>query len=176
MSYIYHLAPQDLRGTKLYPLNKLKTVFPELYEQHAQKYSWRKETMQGHIPILNCLWNDVLHFSPVHPSLVKSALQGAGFKVGQWRVFKFDARKLEPEKTVLYRYLHQDRRDKYTLPGNFEPFSTEQLSEINDLSQRTKSYYRETFREGKRPLMFVGVPHVLYKGSLDISEVEILEL
>ncbi len=30
--------------------------------------------MEQRIPILNCLWNDVLHFSPVHPAKIKQAM------------------------------------------------------------------------------------------------------
>ncbi|MBI4404513.1 MAG: hypothetical protein HY537_10145 [Deltaproteobacteria bacterium] len=31
--------------------------------------------MQVRLPILNCLWNDVLHFSTIHPHLIWNALQ-----------------------------------------------------------------------------------------------------
>ena len=65
-SAIYHLVPRELRGTLLYPLNQLKSVFPDLAAQHFTKYYDRADLPSTPIPPLQCLWNDVLMFSPVH--------------------------------------------------------------------------------------------------------------
>ena len=36
----------------------------------------------------------------------------------------------------------------------------------------TKEYYKEMFMQEKNPLLFHGVPHILFRGSLDISGVK----
>lgn len=78
MNYLYHWVPKDLQGDTLFPLNTLKEKYPDLYKKEASKYVGREQIMQDVLPILNCLWNDVLHFSAVHPSLVKEALFESG--------------------------------------------------------------------------------------------------
>jgi len=176
---LYHLVPKNLQGKTLYPLNQLKSTHPERYAEHIKKYNWRKETLQGIIPILNCLWNDVLHFSPVHPQQVKNNYQNAGFTVNTLRAFEINAKTLEPSRTVIYQYLHKpskDRSVKYSFPNNFVPYDLTKLNAMTELPESTKTYYAEMFAKGKRPLAFVGVPHVLYKGSLDISDVPIIEV
>jgi hypothetical protein len=77
--YVYHRVPPDLRGTVLYPLNRLADVHPDLYEELQQNYATRRDIAALRIPPLgNCLWNDVLHFSPVHPARIQAALADAG--------------------------------------------------------------------------------------------------
>ncbi len=67
MIYLYHSVPKNLQGNILYPLNTLKEKHPEIYEQQVSKYVGREHMTQQRIPILDCLWNDVLHFSAVNP-------------------------------------------------------------------------------------------------------------
>ena len=172
---LYHFVPKPLRGTTLYPLNQLKAIYPDLYEQHARKYEWRKEVMELRIPGLNCLWNDVLHLSPVHPAQVKAALQEVGFNVPTLRAFAIDEQELNTSLAVLYKYLYAGQEETEA-PDNFEPFDPLTLSNHQQLPEKTKRYYAETLAEGKRPLLFVGIPHVLYRGALDVSRADILEI
>ncbi|MBK8551651.1 MAG: hypothetical protein IPL53_11555 [Ignavibacteria bacterium] len=72
MNYLYHRVPKNLRGNVLYPLNTLKEIHPDLYEQQASKYAGREHITCQIIPILNCLWNDVLHFSAVNPEEISA--------------------------------------------------------------------------------------------------------
>jgi len=74
------MVPKKMKGKILYPLNVLKKKYPTLYKKEVQKYDGRKKVLQGKIPSpFNCLWNDVLHFSPVEPSKVMNALKKEGF-------------------------------------------------------------------------------------------------
>lgn len=77
---IYHMVPQNLTGEVLYPLNVLRTHLPEIYDAQVKKYSGREGVMAHKVPILECLWNDVLHFSPVHPSKIRDAIADAGWR------------------------------------------------------------------------------------------------
>ncbi len=78
--YLYHWVPDDMIGDTLYPLNILKHTHPDLYTKKVSKYIGREKVMDQIIPILDCLWNDVLHFTAVHPKDVKDALIKAGSK------------------------------------------------------------------------------------------------
>ena len=173
---LYHFVPKNMTGNILYPLNQLKTVHPNLYEQHVKKYDWRTEVVAGQIPILDCLWNDVLHFSPVHPSKVKNELIALGRDVPTLKAFELDAESLLKSQTVIYNYLHEQREEKYTLPGNFVPFEANELSGKDILPERTKAYYREMLEQNKNPLAFIGVPHVLYQGTLNVSNLTVVSV
>lgn len=163
-------------GDTLYPLNQLATVNPELYEQQAKKYKGREHVMKYPVPILDCLWNDVLHFSLVHPREVKHALVTAGQKVPTLRAFEIVVSRLEPHLTVLYRHLNAKPEDNATWADNFVTFDATMLATINHLPQHTKAYYAETVGQGKRPLIFMGVPHILYKGSLNVAATPVIEV
>lgn len=78
-NYLYHKVPPDFVGPILYPLNRLKQRLPDVYARQVKKYQGREAVLKRRIPHLNCLWNDVLHFSPVHPTQCRAALQAAGF-------------------------------------------------------------------------------------------------
>ena len=70
MAFIYHKVPADMSGNILYPLNVMEKINPEIYEKAVKKYEGREYLMREVIPWLNCLWNDVLHFSIVHPTKI----------------------------------------------------------------------------------------------------------
>ncbi len=55
---------------------------------------------------------------------------------------------------------------------NFERYSPEVTEKYSQLPLETKKYYREKIQERKKPLLFHGVPHILYKGSLDVSKLK----
>jgi SAM-dependent methyltransferase len=170
--YLYHWAPKNMYGTILYPLNVLKTTQPSLYDAAVKKYEGREKLLQDVIPYLDCLWNDVIHLSPVHPSQITQAYRELGQDRGL-RSYQIDAGSLDASKAVIYWYKYLDFRDKHK-PDNYDRFSVDKLSGTTTLPQVTKEYYRSMFKRGERPLPFVGVPHVLYQGSINISGLEIV--
>ena len=103
MHYIYHKVPKGMQGNVLFPLNMLKETHPDVYAEEASKYATRDGLMQQTLPILNCLWNDVLHLSAVHPSVFKDALAEAGSpKSFNLEFFEIDPQVLNPEDTLVY--------------------------------------------------------------------------
>lgn len=71
---IYHRIPEQLIGSTLRPLNLLREGAPDLHARYLQKYEGRESALRQRIPGLDCLWNDVIHFSPVHPFKIVEAL------------------------------------------------------------------------------------------------------
>ena len=164
----------------MYPLNQLEGIYPDLYEEWKQNYAMRPDIAALRIPPLdNCLWNDVLHMSPVHPTKLKSALADAGHQIHEtWRVFyEIDARLLDPASTVLY-YMrevfwsgHFDINEASAKLGSeCQMFSPELLASVSEVPELTRSHYASIPPSGERhPLYFLGIPHVLHKGTLDTT-------
>ena len=172
-NYLYHGVPPDMQGTVLHPLNSLKDKNPELYLSKAEKYKDRKHVMEQFIPTLKCAWNDVLHFSAINPVELKKALVEAGMNPREMKFFQIDPSLLDPRQTTIYLYQEKTNEDKMN-PKNFVEYDPEKLEEYSALSQYTKDYYKEKFSKGERPLMFVGVPHILHKGSIDVSDLPVI--
>ena len=176
--YVYHWVPADLQGHILYPLNQLKSINPSLYVTKAAHYQNREAVMQARLPLLDCLWNDVLHFSPVHPSKVQQALAEAGFGRKLRRYYEVDplAKGFSATNTVIF--LHQRvKLEKFQLEeADFRRFTPAELSALGEIPKATLVYYREMFAQGKRPLVYLYVPHILYQGRLDVRNVNIIEV
>jgi len=174
--FIYHRVVENMQGTVLYPLNRLKDVFPEAYKTHVQKYDGREHLLETKIPILDCLWNDVLHFTAVSPDILFRNITDAGFDPNiVWkRWYKIPVSMLDPNNTTVCLY----RRDISLVPDSrsFSSFDPMKIMEYSTVPSETLKYYREQFKLGKRPLFFHRVPHILYKGTVDTTRLDIVEL
>ncbi|TOO19743.1 hypothetical protein CGH40_24485, partial [Vibrio parahaemolyticus] len=90
--YLYHRVPVNLQGNMLFPLNELKQVHDNLYQFHVKKYRDREGALERRVLPLDCLWNDVLHLSPIHPHKIKKALIEQGLQLSNLgRYFRFEA-------------------------------------------------------------------------------------
>ena len=172
MYYLYHRVPEQMEGNILYPLNTLKEKNPELYEKESAKYKDREQVMEQRIPTLNCMWNDVLHLSPIHPTDLKKALSESGIETREMKFYQIDPETLDPANTTVYLYAHTDKADNMKLE-NFSPYDPSMISQYSTVSEETKAYYKEMKAKGGRPLLFVKVPHILYKGSIDTSNIPV---
>ncbi len=174
MLYLYHRVPENIQGSVLYPLNRLKETMPGVYKKEVQKYEGRESLLEIKIPLLDCLWNDVLHLTAVHPNEVKKALVEAGRSGDfQMRYFQIDPATLDLNKTVVYRYLQEGLED-ITREDNFVFFDLSQVEELSRMPESTKNYYHEMIAQEKKPLLYHCIPHILYLGTLDISKAEII--
>jgi hypothetical protein len=172
MSFVYHRVPSQLRGTVLYPLNKLKGIWPDLYKQEVDKYDGRTQLLTWSIEPLGCLWNDVLFFSPVRPQDIRRAMNEAGVKFHTMRFYQIPAARLDPQITTIrhYRWSRNEkpRYDAYD-PCHLEPYAR--------LSDATAQDYRDQLsRFQTHVFVFAHVPHILYKGTLDVSGLPIVEV
>lgn len=176
--FVYHRKVENLRGSVLYPLNQLKEVYPDLYEAHVQKYAGREHVLETRIPPpLDCLWNDVLHFTAVDPVTLYSNLARAGYNPGEFvhkEWFEVPVSLLEPEKTVACLY----RRDVRLIPEarDFSPFNPGKMEEYAAVPEATIEYYKEQKALDRRPLFFHLVPHILFKGTIDTDGLRLIRL
>lgn len=170
-THLYHRVPHNLTGSILYPLNVLKDKSPEIYANQVKKYEGREYLLTRQIPHLNCLWNDVLHFSPVHPAQVRAALLEAGFswKPSKWFVIDPEILDFNSQDTVIYLYPARQFGDFSLHATDFEPFTIDKLSQLSNLPTATIEYYKSTRANNRRPLLFHRVPHILHHGSIDTT-------
>ena len=172
MPFIYHLVPINMKGNIIYPLNILKFKLPDVYKEQIKKYTNRKSVQKIQIPILNCSWLDVLHFTLIHPSKIKKALREIGFnKLPKLKWFKIRASSLDKNLTIIYLYKNESIKN-----SDFVKYSPSKFSLYNKIYKKTKKYYLKEFKKGKKPLFFAFVPHILYKNSLHIKSAEIIEV
>lgn len=168
MNYLYHFIPDDMQGDILFPLNTLKVKYPQVWAKEVSKYENREDVMQQHIPILDCLWNDVLHLSPVHPALIKKAIfEAGGRKSFNWDCFEIDPHLLNPQNTIVYLYKFKNFMGTFN-EDNFVPYDPDTIAQYSVVPQETKDYFKEMLFQGKGPLPFYRVPHILFKGELNV--------
>lgn len=173
MNYLYHIVREDTKGNRLYPLNSLKKKHPDLYAKYIEKYKGREYVLKEKVLILNCLWNNTLHFSPVHPSQIKKALGDLGLNLKHRNYYQIDPFILDSKKTVIYlnRYLGEDLEK---IKKDYLPYNPKGVSKYAHLPEETKKYYRRCVQKKIKPLLFHKIPHILFKGSLPISDLSII--
>ena len=141
----------------------------ELAQKQSQRYIDRTELPKRKIEPLGCLWNDVIHFSPIHPAKVRAALIKAGYEdLPHSDYFVVQLSSLNPSH-VAYVISEIDKSNEATIdmPADFEKQAT-------DVPDTTKEYYKSEFDRGNFPLIYAGTLHVLYRGSVSIDGVEII--
>jgi hypothetical protein len=175
--FVYHRVPVNLTGSVLYPLNQLKQVHPDVAVVQLKKYQGREALLSQQIPHLNCLWNDVLHFSPVHPAKIKAAMEEAGHTTGyrRWRYFEVNAAFFSPNNTVIWEYRERPHPHFPIDESECLPYEPRLLGKYTEVGDWTRRYYTEV-KPGARVLPYVGIAHVLYRGHLNVQEVKMIEM
>ncbi|MDR3546937.1 MAG: hypothetical protein P4M11_01445 [Candidatus Pacebacteria bacterium] len=166
------MVPGDQRGDILYPLNQLRDMHPELYEQYLKKYEGRESVLTQMIEPLDCLWNDVIFLTAVHPSMVKKAYEETGFKFDlPFRFYEIEPEALDPKRATVM--LFPEHRSE---PNVYRPYSPANIDQYSEFPERTMAYYEAMFSEGVLPLLFLFIPHILYRGTLNVSNLRIIKV
>ena len=183
MPFIYHIKPVKMLGNTLYPLNTLRGISKDTYayEFHSAKYTHRKILMELKIPVLNCLWNDVVHCSPIDFRQIYKALIKAGHhKVKNIEFFKIPIELLKNIEFVKYKYdkeIFDIEKKAYVLTNeDIEPLTIGSYRELNELPNKTMEWYKQCAESGKGvPLLFRYTPHIFVKGNIPIKDVEVCD-
>lgn len=173
MPYIYHGIPEDMKGSELIPLSKMLEVDPVLRAQYLEKYKGREEILERRIPLLNCLWDDVVQFLPLHPRKLFELQKQLGLitKIPDYNYYEINIEKLDPAKTVVFFK---------TAPGEehvtVKWLKDVSLDELQDIPEATKEYYESMVGTGEPVFNYQFVPHILHKGTVDISSAQVMYL
>ncbi|MEC0276153.1 group-specific protein [Peribacillus frigoritolerans] len=178
--YIYHMVPKEMIGDKLISLNDLDKIYPHLYEKYTKKYydhPERPKLLKKQIPKLNCLWNDVLHFTPLHPYYVYEALISLGIKTKEeQQFFKIPIERLKNNTNAIYLYT----KEKYKGPAEdieedeIKLLNIETYKELKEIPSTSVEYYKIEKEKGNRFGLFPYIPHLLSLGEVEINDVEIV--
>jgi len=173
MTYIYHAVPERMEGDTLIPLNQMRTSHPGLYAQYLQKYKGREELLQRKVPLIGCLWNDVVQFLPLHPSKIFQLQQKLGLidKIPPYKYFQIELASLDPKKTVVY-FKNAPGEENALVKG----LQSVDFAQLQEIPSATINYFTSLIDTGELPFNYQFVPHVLYKGAVDISKSSVITL
>jgi hypothetical protein len=172
---LFHTVPDQLAGTVLYPLNELALVDRAAWEREQAKYEGREHVLAVRVPPLGCLWNDVLHLSPVHPEDIAAELRAVGLEPLRRRFFEIEAAALDPARTVVFAN-RRARSANVIDDSEWLPFEPEGVPALAGFAEASRRYYRECAATGRRPLLWGCLPHVLHRGALDVRDLPVVEV
>lgn len=179
MPTVFHLMPRNLVGNALQPLNMLRHSHPNVYASHARKYEGREEVMERQVPLLGCLWNDVLFFSNAHPEAIRDGFLAAGrhWRKQGWLAVDTEACGFDATNTVLYQPRMDKAKGDFTLnPGDFTPYAPTGFSTVQQLPSAVLAYYHQAVVDGEPIFAWHGLLHILYRGSLALDGIPVLEI
>ena len=195
------MQPNEEGKEVLYPLNMIEEKFPGLYKIKADKYNsrdehgnvneYRKNIPNTIIPVLEkATWGDVVQLTAIHPKDLKVALEQAGLNPEEFKFYQIDPELLDPQNTTIFLYRDDIADDS---KENFTKYDPLKLEEYASVPQKAKDHYAEVsefnkkvlehnravkddkdMKSRKRPTLFVGVPHIFHKGSIDVSNFPVI--
>jgi len=104
--------------------------------------------MEQKIPVLNCLWNDVLHCSPIDLRLIYKALIRAGHhKVKNIVFLKIPIELLKNIEFAKYKFdkeVYDKEKKAYVLTTeDIESLTIGSYRELNELPNKTIEWYKQ---------------------------------
>jgi hypothetical protein len=190
VAFVYHRVPRDMVGGVIYPLNELAAIAPDVYRLQRSKYAGREAVLEFRIPHLGLLFNDTVHCAPLHPHHLFRARRSLGFDqaphAGRVNIsgqfFEIPLERILVHPVVWYRWKQlwingaPGEDVPLTPPAEeFELFDVTRYKELSEVTHAHLTYLRRMKESGRRPLMFVHIPHVLVAGPIDIRGVRVVE-
>ncbi len=168
---LYHIIPKEMKGDILHPVSRLKFHFPELYRHKRQKREDKRYRDREIIPYVNARWSDTLHFIMAHPEEIRSVLNKIGIKksVAFWKIHPGSIRQ---SKAIIF---HGKKGDNWYHPANFTAFDSEVIKQYRKLSPAIIDYYTR-YASAEDVDILHPLPQVLFKGSLNIANCDVVEL
>lgn len=194
MAFVYHGVPSDMVGDLIYPLNQLAEVAPEAYELQRSKYLGREAVLDARISRDGLLFNDTVHCAPLHPYRLFAARERLGFSPPRASAsrtrgtnrfsglfFQIPLERILLRQVLWYRWetLWINGAPNEDVPlapplDEFEPFDRARYRELADVTEAHLAYLWRMKDEGKQPLLFVHIPHVLVAGPIDTRGVQLI--
>ena len=172
-NFIYHFKPKNMMGDFLMPLNELKNEYPDLYDEYVKKYQGRKEILARRIPYLNCLWNDVLHASPINPQVIMDTWYKEGIKPfisedKKIEVLKIPLELLNEDLVICFQSYNFDYGQFSSDKEKFWPFKKNEFIEQKQVPVEQIKTWHEDVKEGRPLFWYNHTQHILIKQKIDI--------
>jgi len=160
------------------PLSQIKRYHKIIYEKAAKKYEGREDLLKRIIPKLNCYWNDVLFFSPIHPQKLKNLFNEVELK---WKLFdwyEFNPNDISDftKSAVIYNSIEKQKGDFSISESEIIPFSLNELKNYQEIPETAKRYYNSMKALGERIFIFNMIPQILYKGVIPLAKLKKLSM
>jgi hypothetical protein len=190
-SFLYHAVPNPMVGELIYPLSELALVESAAYELQRGKYLGREGVLDARVNHQGLLFNSTVHCAPLHPYRLFAARRELGFDPPRAQAsrdarfgglfFEIPVERIAHHPMIWYRwetpwingYPGEDVPAEPPL-DEFEPFDIVRYQALGDLPAAHRAYLRRMKDEGKRPLMFVHIPHVLVAGPIDTRGLRVI--
>lgn len=187
--FVYHAAPEELVGSRLVPLFALEALDPGAFASAMAKYAGRESAPHARIPGLGIRFNDTVHCAPIHPWYVRQARLAEGVDPSGLhgaavarRVYRIPIESFAGQQVIWFwgRTLWINGAPGEDVPleppaDEFEPFDPQRYRELTAVPAAYREHLRACLARGKRPLMFVTIPHVLVVPSIDFSAAEVVD-
>ncbi|MCP4913193.1 MAG: hypothetical protein GY909_08735 [Oligoflexia bacterium] len=179
MSFLYHFKRKGMVGNTIYPLNVLKDIYPEVYQNQVSKYKGREHLLEKRIPLLDCLWNDVIHLSPINPQLILDIYHRDGLvpeirKDEVFEVFKVPIEKIKEDETVCFQSYNFDPQNFDPTLNKFWEFKLETYKELEEVPEEQIEVWHKDKANGRVLFWYSHIMHILTKTTLDISDCEVI--
>lgn len=173
MYFVYHSVPEPMVNNKLIPLNQMHDEMSDVRSRNLQKYKGREEILARKIPLLNCLWNDVVQFLPLHPQTVFELQRRLGIipKIPPYKFYEIPLDTLDPEKTVVF--FKTAAGEEHT---KVQWLKDVDLAFLQEIPPTTVEYYKTITGTGELPFNYQFIPHILHRGTVDIADTKIITL
>ena len=124
-------------------------------------------------PLLDCLWNDVLQFLPLHPQKVFDLQVKLGIipEVPAYKYYEIDIAALDPTKTVIY-FKSAPGEENITVKW----LSEVDLATIQEIPEVTINYYKTLIGSGELPFNYQFIPRILFKATINVCDVHAITL
>lgn len=178
--YVYHRRSNNFKGEWIFPLNLMPSIegFSEIYAQSVSKYTGREFLLSLVIPTLNCLWNDVIFLSPVHPHKHYEEYTKIGFSPINVQFYQIPVSILEDKRLTVWKWLSNKKYAPddpiHNSLESYCSFDFALYQEMDDLPEDTKEFYRSNFDPEiptkYPPFNWYRIPHILCQDPINITD------
>ncbi|NCN40520.1 hypothetical protein GW916_04655 [bacterium] len=177
-SFVYHFKPKGMVGKILFPLNELGNNHPQAHREQLKKYEGRESLLNKKIPLLNGLWNDVLHLSPINPQILVDFWREQKWLDSQKKdlpreFYKIPVEALNSESTVCYQSSNVNFNNPDPSLEKFWRFDSNQFVEHKQIEPLQIKVWEEDHSDGRPFYWYSHTMHLLAKQSINIENVEV---
>lgn len=169
---VYHFKQNPFVGTRILPLNRLLETDAAVARAHFEKYANRPKLIQQVIEPLGCLWNDVIHLSPINPQLILDEWRRLGLPVPSraLEVFRIPSSILNESRTVICHLSTGNPRKDYF------PFKADEYQESHSVSPEQIAEWMDQNAKGMAAFWYSATPHILTMDPIDVTGLEVFEI
>lgn len=180
IQYVYHRMRDNFKGTLIIPLNRMPEFegYEEIYAQALTHYIGRESLLTRIIPTLNCLWNDVIFLSPIHPHKHYEEYVKIGYTPHPAKFFKIPIDVLKDKRVTVWKWLsgkkYPDDDPIHDSIYSYTSLNIDHYQERDDLPEDTKEFFRDCFDPNNPskypPFNWFRIPHILCQDIIDTSD------